>query len=70
MYLFLAFATVGCIRLGLMACDLYVAICNPLLYSLIMSRTVCLKMAAGAFTEGLLNFGSHRLCEQLVILQF
>nr|KAF6438508.1 hypothetical protein HJG59_013623 [Molossus molossus] len=55
MYFFIAFATVECILFGLMAYDRYVAICNPLLYPLVMSRTVCLKMGAGAFTAGLLN---------------
>ncbi|XP_010855679.1 PREDICTED: olfactory receptor 5F1-like [Bison bison bison] len=59
MYFFIAFATIECILFGLMAHDRYVAICNPLLYSLIMSRTVCLKMAAGAFTAGLLNSVVH-----------
>lgn len=34
---------------------LYVAISNPLLYSLIMSRMACIEMAVGAFTAGLLN---------------
>ncbi|XP_039708041.1 olfactory receptor 5F1-like [Pteropus medius] len=55
MYFFIALGTTECILFGLMAYDRYVAICNPLIYSLVMSRTVCLKMAAGAFTAGLLN---------------
>ncbi|XP_065801536.1 olfactory receptor 5F1-like [Muntiacus reevesi] len=55
MYFFIALATTECILFGLLAYDRYVAICNPLLYSLIMSRTVCLKMAAGAFAAGLVN---------------
>ncbi|XP_049747633.1 olfactory receptor 5F1-like [Elephas maximus indicus] len=55
MYFFIALATTECILFGLMVYDRYVAICDPLLYSLIMSRTVCLKMAAEAFTGGLLN---------------
>uniref|UniRef100_A0A4X2KAD4 G-protein coupled receptors family 1 profile domain-containing protein n=1 Tax=Vombatus ursinus TaxID=29139 RepID=A0A4X2KAD4_VOMUR len=55
MYVFIALATTECILFGLMAYDRYVAICNPLLYSVTMSSTVCLKMAAGAYTAGLLN---------------
>ncbi|XP_036115404.1 olfactory receptor 5F1-like [Molossus molossus] len=55
MYFFIALATTECLLFGLMAYDRYVAICNPLLYPLVMSRTVCLKMAAGAFIAGLLN---------------
>ncbi|KAK1335763.1 hypothetical protein QTO34_003558 [Cnephaeus nilssonii] len=55
LYFFITFATTECILFGLMAYDRYVAICNPLLYPLVMTRTVCLKMAAGALAAGLLN---------------
>ncbi|XP_001374531.3 olfactory receptor 5F1 [Monodelphis domestica] len=55
MYVFIALATTESILFGLMAYDRYVAICNPLLYTVTMSRTICLKMAAGAYTAGLLN---------------
>ncbi|XP_027966901.1 LOW QUALITY PROTEIN: olfactory receptor 5F1-like [Eumetopias jubatus] len=55
LYFFIALATTECILFGLMAYDRYVAICNPLLYPLVMSRTICLKMAAGPFTAGFLN---------------
>ncbi|KAB0337831.1 hypothetical protein FD755_025453 [Muntiacus reevesi] len=77
MYFFIAFATTECILFGLMAYDRYVAICNPLLYSLIMSRTVCLKLASGAFTTGLLNsmvltscISSYPFCSSNVIHHF
>ncbi|XP_040113651.1 olfactory receptor 5F1-like [Oryx dammah] len=77
MYFFIALATTECILFGLMAHDRYVAICNPLLYSLIMSKTVCLKMAAGAFTAGLLNsmvltscISSLSFCSSNVIHRF
>uniref|UniRef100_G1PY84 G-protein coupled receptors family 1 profile domain-containing protein n=2 Tax=Myotis lucifugus TaxID=59463 RepID=G1PY84_MYOLU len=59
LYFFIALATTECILFGLMAYDRYVAICNPLLYPLVMTRTVCLKMAAGAFAAGLLNSMVH-----------
>ncbi|XP_020829999.1 olfactory receptor 5F1-like [Phascolarctos cinereus] len=59
MYFFIALITIECILFGLMAYDRYVAICNPLLYPVIMSRTVCLKMAIGAFTAGFLNSIIH-----------
>ncbi|XP_036620874.1 olfactory receptor 5F1-like [Trichosurus vulpecula] len=59
MYVFIALATTECILFGLMAYDRYVAICNPLLYPVIMSRTVCLKMATGAFAAGFLNSIIH-----------
>ncbi|XP_068947113.1 olfactory receptor 5F1-like [Petaurus breviceps papuanus] len=59
MYVFIALATTEYILFGLMAYDRYVAICNPLLYPVIMSRTVCLKMTTGAFTAGFLNSIIH-----------
>ncbi|KAM8813986.1 olfactory receptor 5F1-like [Rhynchonycteris naso] len=59
MYFFMVAATMECLLFGLMAYDRYVAICSPLLYPLVMSRTVCLKMAAGVFTTGLLNSMVH-----------
>ncbi|XP_037697211.1 olfactory receptor 5F1-like [Choloepus didactylus] len=56
MYFFIALGTTECILFGLMAYDRYVAVCNPLRYPLVMSRTVCVKMAGGALAAGLLNF--------------
>ncbi|XP_042303564.1 olfactory receptor 10Q1-like [Sceloporus undulatus] len=44
MYFFIALGTTECFLLAVMAYDRYVAICNPLRYTLIMSRTLCLQL--------------------------
>ncbi|KAM9660478.1 olfactory receptor 5AN6-like [Trichechus inunguis] len=41
--------------LASMAYDRYAAICNPLLYTAIMSPTLCLQMVAGSFITGFLG---------------
>ncbi|XP_058380709.1 olfactory receptor 13C2-like [Diceros bicornis minor] len=54
---FLGFAmgTTECVLLGMMAFDRYVAICNPLRYSIIMSKDSCVPMAAGSWIIGVVN---------------
>ncbi|XP_053254944.1 olfactory receptor 5F1-like isoform X1 [Podarcis raffonei] len=59
LYFFVALASTEFMLFGLMAYDRYVAICNPLLYTSIMSHTRCIKMAGGAFTAGFLNSIIH-----------
>ncbi|XP_075782185.1 LOW QUALITY PROTEIN: olfactory receptor 5F1-like [Pelodiscus sinensis] len=59
MYFFIALASTEFIIFGLMAFDRYVAICNPLLYTTIMSQRLCLKMVAGAYVAGFLNSVIH-----------
>ncbi|XP_015284300.1 PREDICTED: olfactory receptor 5V1-like, partial [Gekko japonicus] len=39
--------------------DRYVAICNPLRYTVIMSKKLCLQMVAGTWTTGFLNSLLH-----------
>ncbi|MEE6471921.1 hypothetical protein FKM82_009409 [Ascaphus truei] len=62
MFFFAASVTTECFLLGVMAYDRYVAICNPLLYSVIMSNKVCIQLVAGAYTLGYLNSTLHTIC--------
>ncbi|KAM5248364.1 olfactory receptor 5AK2-like [Ctenodactylus gundi] len=53
------FATSDCYLLATMAVDRYVAICKPLHYPVIMSRTVCIQLVAGSYLMGSLNASVH-----------
>ncbi|XP_010634621.1 olfactory receptor 2B11 [Fukomys damarensis] len=44
-----------CILLGIMALDRYVALCQPLRYSVIMDRKLCLQLSGSAWLLGLAN---------------
>uniref|UniRef100_A0A8C9PSG7 Olfactory receptor n=1 Tax=Spermophilus dauricus TaxID=99837 RepID=A0A8C9PSG7_SPEDA len=59
MYFFGAFADVECLMLALMAYDRYVAICNPLLYTVAMSRRICTQLVAVAYLVGLVDSAIH-----------
>ncbi|XP_066476743.1 olfactory receptor 5AS1-like [Tiliqua scincoides] len=52
MYLFASFADAECLLLAAMAYDRYMAICNPLLYPVLMSRKVCVWLVAGSYLIG------------------
>ncbi|XP_053311800.1 olfactory receptor 1020-like [Spea bombifrons] len=62
MFFFAASVTTECFLLGIMAYDRYVAICNPLLYTIIMRKRVCVQLLAGAYTLGYLNATLHTIC--------
>ncbi|XP_007522834.2 olfactory receptor 2V1-like [Erinaceus europaeus] len=55
----LAVAIAECVLITLMCFDRYVAICNPLRYSLIISPKVCLQMAATSWAVGTLTSLGH-----------
>ncbi|KAM9220105.1 olfactory receptor 2D2-like [Dugong dugon] len=52
--LFLTFGGTQCALLAVMSCDRYVAICNPLHYSNIMTWRVCFQLAMASWTSGIL----------------
>uniref|UniRef100_A0A8D0C0U8 Olfactory receptor n=1 Tax=Salvator merianae TaxID=96440 RepID=A0A8D0C0U8_SALMN len=56
---FAIFATTEFFLLAAMAYDRYVAICNPLLYSSIMTKGVCIGLIAGSYLWGILNSFIH-----------
>ncbi|XP_066216577.1 olfactory receptor 5AR1-like [Saccopteryx leptura] len=55
MFFFGFFAAVECIMLSVMAYDRYVAVCNPLSYTVVMSRRLCTQLVAIAYIAGLLD---------------
>ncbi|XP_045641612.1 olfactory receptor 5H2-like [Ursus americanus] len=52
-------ATTECFLLATMAYDRYVAICKPLLYPVIMSKTLCIRLLVLSFLGGLLHAIIH-----------
>ncbi|XP_069326694.1 olfactory receptor 5W2-like [Eulemur rufifrons] len=62
MYFFGAFADVECLMLAVMAYDRYVAICNPLLYTITMSRRMCTQLVIIAYIVGLIDSAIHTCC--------
>ncbi|XP_012408127.2 olfactory receptor 1030-like [Sarcophilus harrisii] len=58
-YFFGSFVGIECFLLAMMAYDRYVAICYPLLYSVIMSERICLLLVVTAFLGGFSNAAVH-----------
>ncbi|KAJ1166896.1 hypothetical protein NDU88_007292 [Pleurodeles waltl] len=61
-YLFGACASTESFMLTSMAFDRYVAICNPLLYTLTMTKCLCARLVAGSYLGGFLHSLIHATC--------
>ncbi|KAM6224074.1 olfactory receptor 2M2-like [Rhynchocyon petersi] len=59
MFFFFSLGGAECILLTLMAYDRYVAVCNPLRYTVIMNQDVCLQMALVSWFGGILVSTVH-----------
>uniref|UniRef100_A0A2K5Y3J3 Olfactory receptor n=1 Tax=Mandrillus leucophaeus TaxID=9568 RepID=A0A2K5Y3J3_MANLE len=59
LYFFSIFAIAECHMLAVMAYDRYVAICSPLLYSVIMSYHLCFRLTVGVYILGILGSTIH-----------
>ncbi|XP_075784941.1 olfactory receptor-like protein OLF2 [Pelodiscus sinensis] len=55
MYFFLVCADIESLLLAVMAYDRYVAICNPLLYTVVMSRQRCNQLVSGVYSVALVD---------------
>ncbi|XP_076784376.1 olfactory receptor 5AS1-like [Arvicanthis niloticus] len=59
MFFFACFADAECLILAAMAYDRYAAICNPLLYSTLVSRRVCFSLVVLAYFSGIVTSLVH-----------
>ncbi|NXV06611.1 OLF12 protein, partial [Cettia cetti] len=55
MFFFSLFGTTEAFFLAVMAYDRFTAVCNPLLYQVIMSRRLCVLMVMGSYLLGCIN---------------
>ncbi|XP_048710745.1 olfactory receptor-like protein OLF1 [Caretta caretta] len=77
MYLSIIFSDIECLLLAVMAYDHYVAICNPLLYTVTVSRHLCKQLVAAVYAVGVVDSVIHTcftfrrsFCSSIIINHF
>uniref|UniRef100_A0A8D2AVW8 Olfactory receptor n=1 Tax=Sciurus vulgaris TaxID=55149 RepID=A0A8D2AVW8_SCIVU len=60
-FFFAVYVTIEVILLSMMAYDRYVAIANPLMYTVIMTQSVCIQMVLASYLGGLINSLTHTI---------
>uniref|UniRef100_A0A803YRF8 G-protein coupled receptors family 1 profile domain-containing protein n=1 Tax=Meleagris gallopavo TaxID=9103 RepID=A0A803YRF8_MELGA len=58
-YFYVMFGTAEAFLLTVMTYDCYMAICNPLQYTLVMSQGLCLRLVASCYAAGAFNCSVH-----------
>ncbi|XP_029431522.1 olfactory receptor 1020-like [Rhinatrema bivittatum] len=53
LYFFCSLGSTQCLMLAVMAYDRYVAICSPLLYTVIMTKRLCIQLVSAAYLGGI-----------------
>ena len=61
MWFFGLFVATECFLLASMAYDRYMAICKPLLYTLVMSQRVCMQLVIGPYAVALISTMTHTI---------
>ncbi|XP_053555800.1 olfactory receptor 6F1-like [Bombina bombina] len=61
-YFFFSLGSTECCLLAAMSYDRYIAVCNPLHYSSIMNRSVCLYIVLACWVEGIFITSIHTFC--------
>ncbi|XP_057273376.1 LOW QUALITY PROTEIN: olfactory receptor 5AU1-like, partial [Pezoporus wallicus] len=59
LFCFATCATTKCYVLAAVAYNRYMAICNPLLYSMVMFQRLCIGLLAGAYLAGVISSTIH-----------
>ncbi|XP_038598533.1 olfactory receptor 1052-like [Tachyglossus aculeatus] len=58
-FLFIMYVSSESILLAVMAFDRYMAICNPLLYNIIVTKKLSVNLVVGSYLRGIINSLSH-----------
>ncbi|XP_030046456.1 olfactory receptor 1019-like [Microcaecilia unicolor] len=62
LYFYSSFGGIECLLLAVMAYDRFVAICNPLLYTVIMTKKVCIQLVTFVYGGGFLHSLTETIC--------
>ncbi|KAM4632561.1 olfactory receptor 8U9-like [Discoglossus pictus] len=62
LFSFALFGTIECVLLSVMAYDRYVAVCNPLMYRAVMTKSLCYRLVSLSYGLSFLNSSLNTIC--------